>query len=386
MSDSKDRQDQDLRRPAGTGRTTGRKTLGSALQRARQRKHAEESQSPLDRQDGEEAAFSLGAALKRARLRQGLDLKDVEEYLRIRRIFLDAIEEDRFEDLPGPTYITAFLRSYAELLGIPFQDIMDRFEREAAEKARQRPKQSLPSPVAENNLPGSIILILGVVIAGLAYGSWVWFSGMTQSPPDVVDSLSPPAEEILVQMGVETPKSAPVIVEGVTTFPQTPPPQPSAPQAPIGTDSTAPTVVATAPVPPTTAVPADPAANAPANTESPAAAEEQPAPVAVAIPAPPSGDVFGTENTNPRIVLRAEDGDCWFRIREADGRLVTERILRPGQSYQVPNRPDLTLSVGNAGALKLVVDGTTLPPLGNSGQVRNGIRLNPAQLLPGAQN
>lgn len=335
--------------------------LGSALQQARQLNQGVRERSPLERLDGEDPAFSLGAALKRARLRQQLELAEVEAQLRIRRIFLEAIETDRFEDLPGPAYITAFLRTYADLLGIPFQDVMERFERESAEKAKQQPKRQLPSPVTENHLPSGVILVIGGLIAALSYGCWVLFSGMAESPPGVVEDLSPPAEEILVQMGVEKPKTSPLIASDVVT----PAPKPSSDTIP------------TAPLP---EEPAQDSLSPSVETE--VAAVDAPAPPVVAIPDPPSGEIFGTENANPRIVLRAEDGDCWFRIREADGRLVTERILRPGQSYQVPNRPDLTLSVGNAGALKLIVDGTTLPSLGSSGQVRNGIRLNPAQLLP----
>lgn len=47
----------------------------------------------------------------------------------------------------------------------------------------------------------------------------------------------------------------------------------------------------------------------------------------------------------------------------------------------MPDRRGMTLMVGNAGGLRIVVDGQTLPPLGNKGEVRRGIRLTPDALL-----
>jgi cytoskeleton protein RodZ len=67
-------------------------------------------------------------------------------------------------------------------------------------------------------------------------------------------------------------------------------------------------------------------------------------------------------------------------VRAGDD-LIATRLLREGERFQVPDRNGLTLMVGNAAGLRIVVDGRTLPPLGNAGEVRRGIRLAPEALL-----
>ena len=48
--------------------------------------------------------FQLGSSLREARLRRGLDLADVERATRIRSRYLAALEEERFDVLPGEAY------------------------------------------------------------------------------------------------------------------------------------------------------------------------------------------------------------------------------------------------------------------------------------------
>lgn len=62
--------------------------------------------------------FEIGDTLREARLRQGLTIKDVEDTLKIRGKYLQALEQDDFEVLPGATFVKAFLRSYATFLGL----------------------------------------------------------------------------------------------------------------------------------------------------------------------------------------------------------------------------------------------------------------------------
>ncbi len=58
----------------------------------------------------------IGNSLREARIRKGLSVKDVESATKIRAKYLEALEEDDFEVLPGPTYVKAFLRTYATYL------------------------------------------------------------------------------------------------------------------------------------------------------------------------------------------------------------------------------------------------------------------------------
>ena len=58
----------------------------------------------------------IGNTLREARIRKGLSIKDVEDATKIRSKYLEALEEDDFEVLPGPTFVKGFLRTYAVFL------------------------------------------------------------------------------------------------------------------------------------------------------------------------------------------------------------------------------------------------------------------------------
>lgn len=92
--------------------------------------------------------------------------------------------------------------------------------------------------------------------------------------------------------------------------------------------------------------------------------------------------VYGDDNADARIVLKANQ-DAWVQVRDREGTLLLTRVLRVGDSYRVPNQDDLTLLTGNAGGLKITVDGTALAPLGPVGAVRRNIPLDPEKLLSG---
>jgi cytoskeletal protein RodZ len=71
--------------------------------------------------------FEIGRSLRDARVRQGLELTQLEAETKIRAKYLRAIEEERFDQLPGDTYAKGFLRSYAERLGLDGQLYVDEY-------------------------------------------------------------------------------------------------------------------------------------------------------------------------------------------------------------------------------------------------------------------
>ena len=62
--------------------------------------------------------FEIGGSLREARLKRGLTPADVQKAIRIRDRYLQALEEERWEVLPGDAYLKGFLRTYAEYLGL----------------------------------------------------------------------------------------------------------------------------------------------------------------------------------------------------------------------------------------------------------------------------
>lgn len=59
----------------------------------------------------------LGQLLRKARLDKGITLDDLQETTKIRKRYLEAIEEGNYKVLPGSFYVRAFIKSYAEAVG-----------------------------------------------------------------------------------------------------------------------------------------------------------------------------------------------------------------------------------------------------------------------------
>ena len=119
--------------------------------------------------------FEIGNSLREARLRQGLDLPRIEEATKIRGKYLRALEEERFEVLPGETYVKGFLRTYADYLGLEGQLYLDEYNsrfttaeeapvaQSTAPRRRSRPVESNLVVVA---LAG-IVAVTVLVVVGL---------------------------------------------------------------------------------------------------------------------------------------------------------------------------------------------------------------------------
>lgn len=73
-------------------------------------------------------ADSIGASLRQGRERLGLSVSQVEARLKIRERYLLALEDERWDALPGYAFTKAFVRSYAQLLGLDGQALVDRFK------------------------------------------------------------------------------------------------------------------------------------------------------------------------------------------------------------------------------------------------------------------
>lgn len=81
--------------------------------------------------------------------------------------------------------------------------------------------------------------------------------------------------------------------------------------------------------------------------------------------------------------------NSWVEIRDENGRKLISRVLNAGDQYFVPERLGLSMSIGNAGGVEILVDGDSLDGLGKKGQVLRNIPLKAEALLkrfPKAQN
>lgn len=388
----------------------------------------------------------VAGILRSARVRAGIDLYAAADKLCIRYRFLEAIEQGHFDELPGPTYALGFVRTYAELLGLDSKEIVHQFKEEGQGLSR-RQALVFPEPLQEARFPSSRALIMAVVLAGAVYGGWSYWQhrqanraetvapvppnltaldqsqprsvseGATETPSSLstASGTTSPSAEASVPSGDMGAKS---IAAGDATAGASPtgeradsagpsaaaiPPALENPaetgtaqsEAKPGMDSGGTVPPATAPVsasaPPSNPTnPTETAAAAGAKSAVPAAPVEAPAaavsnPAALAseqVASKPNAQIYGETSGNSRVTLSATQ-DSWLQVRDKNGIVIWTRILRAGESYRVPNERGLTLVTGNAGALKVVVDGKAAPSLGPSGAVRRNVSLDPDKLAAG---
>jgi len=114
----------------------------------------------------------VGAMLMATRMRIGDDLRDVAKTLHIRYIYLQAIEDGRYDDLPGTAYALGFIRSYADYLGLDIDEVVRRFKNEGATQEVKPSALVFPVPIPESSVPGGAVIFIALALAIVAYGGW----------------------------------------------------------------------------------------------------------------------------------------------------------------------------------------------------------------------
>jgi hypothetical protein len=122
--------------------------------------------------------FDIGSSLREARLRQDLDFPELEERTKIRPKYLRALEDERFDILPAPTYVRGFLRSYAEALGLDGQPFVDEYnsrftvgEDDAPLRARRVPPPRRDRAPRESRI-AAVALVAIAVATALVIAAW----------------------------------------------------------------------------------------------------------------------------------------------------------------------------------------------------------------------
>jgi transcriptional regulator with XRE-family HTH domain len=159
--------------------------------------------------------FEIGASLAAARRARGLALRDAEQLTCMRAKYLSALEEDRFDELPGRTYARAFLRTYAAALGLQADRFVVEFDLQQPEPEEEevvtefRPRQPIRLRRA---IPA---LAAAAVVALLAWSAWT--SDQSVNPPVRV-AAAPAASAAQSHRGLHVVRSAPataVVVRAV---------------------------------------------------------------------------------------------------------------------------------------------------------------------------
>jgi cytoskeletal protein RodZ len=157
--------------------------------------------------------FDIGSSLRDARERQGLDFPELEQLTKIRPKYLRALEDERFDILPAPTYVKGFLRSYAEALGLDGQPFVDEFnsrfaigEDEVVVRTRRVPSSRPDRAGRESRI--AVLALLGIaVLTALVIAAWRFGGPSEQKVPGLAGQEQ--------QSGTTSPARTKVVVQAV---------------------------------------------------------------------------------------------------------------------------------------------------------------------------
>jgi cytoskeleton protein RodZ len=338
------------------------------------------------------APRTVSEILRTAREARGQSIHDVADAVRIRAVNLQAIEDAAFDRLPGAAYAIGFVRSYAEYLGFPGEQMVQRFKAEAAHAAT-KPKLVFPVAMRERRAPTGGLLLLGVLLAAVVYGGWWWLRATDRHVADMVPALPDRLARLVgSDRPAETPATPPIAPLLPTTGSNGPvaladPTLPAVNPQPI--TRTTPTVSAQLVLKPAESTEDEAPTPDPIPGAAPTAALNAadatggapgaPTLVIPAAPAPAPG-TFGVDPAKSRVSLRARQ-ESWLQVRDGTGQLLLTRVLKPGEVYYAPNEAGVSMVVGNAGGLDVLVDGKETNRLGAVGQVMKNVSLDPTRLL-----
>ncbi len=239
---------------------------------------------------------SIGAILRKARDERGQTLEQCADILKIRRVYLEAIENNNWDDLPDLVYVTGFIRSYANYLGLDGERVITQLK-STHRGMNRKAELDMPKPMYDVSSPNKKIIFGAAAALLLIYIGWSFLS-----PRPVREAVTPPPADIVAETAPAVPAAAPAII---------------------------------VPTP------------------------------AVAIP----------PATSEQIVIRVI-ADSWVQIRGDNGQVVLSRVLRTGESYQIPGTGQARLTTGNLAGLQFELDGVALPTVSRAGTVVRDVPLS----------
>ena len=131
--------------------------------------------------------MQIGKVLEQARERAGLDLREAEQRTKIRIKYLQALEHEEWQALPGGAYAKGFLRTYGELLGLDGEALVDEYRRQQEPEAASR-GYPLADPEREQRPAGAVTqrsrLLPALAIAALVAAAAVLVILLSGDDPD----------------------------------------------------------------------------------------------------------------------------------------------------------------------------------------------------------
>jgi cytoskeleton protein RodZ len=292
--------------------------------------------------------IAIGETLRRERLKRNLDLQQISDELKLSRRFLEAIENEQFDRLPGGVFTRSFVRQYARLLGLDEEEMAAELVRLVEPppdtppiEAKKQPSVSgfpLPPPVSWDRVSDSIRsgwpdwalgLVLVVVVILACSGVYVWWERAQRPAAHAVQRPAPAAQRAL-----PAPPAVPApAVEQ--------PGEPDAHSAGVPTPVTSPSASLAAAPSPTQAVTAGAA----------------------------TGAASGVDPGAPLHVQLTARKPVWVRA-SSNGTVLFTITMAANETRTVDAKGSLQLRLGNAGGVDIQLNGKPLGPAGPEGQIR----------------
>ncbi len=132
----------------------------------------------------------LGQVLQRAREEKNISLDDIQKVTKIQRRYLEAIERGHFHVLPGHFYARAFIKSYAEAVGLDPNELLSHFQsdlpaqppQEQLERLRRRRAASKEPLQAGRWVTQTLLVLFVVLVIGVIYMAFVNRTGVDTAP------------------------------------------------------------------------------------------------------------------------------------------------------------------------------------------------------------
>jgi cytoskeletal protein RodZ len=280
-----------------------------------------------------QSGADIGQALKAVREFRKLSLEAVADTTRVRRSYLEAIEEMQLDKLPSRPFTIGYIRAYAEALGVDAEAAVERFK--AEEPVLDEP---LRAPVGVNNDrdPRLAAIVLAGVVILAAIVLWnVAQRAMSESAPP-----SPTAPEKAAAKALDAQKAGPVALGAPLPAPvesTTPAPYETPGLAEAGEDGvnhSAPAAIGAKPE----GAPVVDVASLPARFEA-------------------GGKIYGAATDQPSGVTLKALKSASLIVRGADGSVYFARQLAPGEAYRAPQLGGLTVETSEPDAIQVFAGG-----------------------------
>ncbi len=134
---------------------------------------------------------AIGADLRAARTDRGLSLDEVAQELRFSKAYIRYLEDGTFDSLPGATYVSGYIRSYAQLLDLDASAMVGRYQSLQA-PSDAKPAYNFPVNSQKPQRSGAVMASVAIIAAVIGYGGWYWANkpGLNSATPSTQNSAA----------------------------------------------------------------------------------------------------------------------------------------------------------------------------------------------------